>query len=87
MSRTTKFTRSYELQSTNIFQNMESMARAYDTVFPEQVAAGGNDVVRVDMRNETRFNTAITKLIKTSSTILNGLAISTQARYMWQVDS
>lgn len=52
---------------------MESMARAYDSVFPEQVTAGGNDVVRVDMRNETRFNTAITRLIKNGSSILNGL--------------
>ena len=52
---------------------MESMARAYDSVFPEQVTAGGNDVVRVDMRNESRFNTAITRLIKTGSSILNGL--------------
>ncbi len=74
MSRsTTKFTRSQELQITDIFQNMVSMARAYNSVFPEQVTAGGNDIVRVDMQNETRFNSAISKLIKTSSTILNGL--------------
>jgi hypothetical protein len=73
MSTTTKFTRSNELQMTDIFQNMASMARAYDSVFPEQVTAGGNDVVRVDTRNETRFNNAITKLIKTSSSILNGM--------------
>lgn len=72
---TTKFTRSQELQMTDIFQNMVSMARAYNSVFPEQeaVTTGGNDIVRVDMLNETRFNTAISKLIKTGSTILNGL--------------
>jgi len=73
MSSTTKFTRSYELQITDIFQNMESMARAYETVFPEQVTAGGNDIVRVDMRNETRFNIAVTRLIKIGSSILNDL--------------
>jgi hypothetical protein len=27
----------------------------------------GNDVVRIDMRNESRFNTAITRLIKTGT--------------------
>ncbi len=72
MIRITKFTRSNEVNMTNIFQSMESMARAYDIVFPEQEPTG-NDIVRIDMRNETQFNTAITKLIKTDSSILNGL--------------
>lgn len=60
----TKLTRTYFVQQTDIFQNMESMARAYNTIFPEstQTSLGSNDIVRIDMQHELRFNTTLREL-------------------------
>lgn len=81
---TTLITRTYSVPISNMFQDMTQTARAYTSIFPESDSpiVDGNDIVRIDMQHEQRFNDTLKSLARPYETISRILAKYPKQVYM-----